>query len=467
MPTDVIELLWQCPITSCKTIVPGLTKNCPKCGRFRTDEEEDIWPGDISHAAALKDAAKVRAAEAGPDWRCAYCSASERADDGNCVRCGSKKEEGREVDMATTSAEGDADGRVRRVFTSPKNRRSKGPLDLTRGSLHIPNLTAHVVIGEDVLNDLPKVGDSLPEASDPFPPTAQQSAAAWARRQAPPPADTWVAPSPPLRGGVGGFLANLTHMQLVAGGVGASFFLIGLLVWWLFHTRIVDVEVKSAHWQRVVHVDRYAVRDKEGFDVPGNAFETRNLGQRVHHYDHVLVGSHPEHYTERVSCGQECTTPSCYTTSRNCASNKNGSATCTGGDTVCPSPVCTTKYCNEERTRQVDDYEDQPRYRDYYAWKAWEWAHERDATVGGFFAKDVAWPSQDQHRIGEGLSTGQQEREAGREEHYDVALFGDGDTWTYEPKSAEEFGTLPLNSVHRIAVNHAGSIRILQPGEKP
>jgi hypothetical protein len=459
MPTDVVELLWQCPITNCKTIVPGLTKECPKCGRFRTDEEADIWPGDISHAAALKDAAKIKAGLASPDWRCAYCGASERATDGNCVRCGSKKSEGREVSTPTTIAEGDEDGNVRRIFSVQKNRVTKGQPLIFRMPAAIRDMPVHVVIGEDALNDLPKV-----EASDPFPPTAQQSAAAWVRRQAPPPADTWVAPPPPLRGGFGGFLAGLTRMQLVAGGVGTSFCLIGLLVWWLFHTRVVDVEVKSAHWERVIHVDRYAVHGHDGFDPPSNAFEVNDLGQRVHHHDHVLVGHHDEHYTERVSCGQDCR-QDCRTTPRNCTSNKNGSATCTGGDAVC-SDVCTTKYCNEDRTRTVDDYEDQPRYREYYSWKAWEWAHERDAVVGGFFAKDVAWPTQDQHRIGEGLSAGQQERVAGREESFDVTFFGDSDTWTYHPKSVEEFAKLPLNSAHRIQVNHAGSIVVLQAGQK-
>ena len=505
MPRDVIELLWQCPSTNCKTIVPGLTKECPKCGRFRTEEEADIWPGDISHAAALKDEAKIKAALAGSDWRCAYCGASGRADDGSCVRCGSEKKEGSEVDMDVTAAEGDADGRMRRILTVAKNRRTKSPTDLSRGPMKIPDLTvttilekrkalgesspgmgfarssyeqfksgARAPIGEDApsgefvaekIYGTATTSADLPQAVDPFPPTAQQSAAAWVRRQAPPPADTWVAPSPPLRGGIGSFLAGLTRMQLVAGGVGASFFLIGLLVWWLFHTRVVDVEVKSAHWQRVVHVERYAIHGHDGFDPPSNAFEVNDLGQRVHHHDHVRVGSHTEHYTERVSCGQDCR-QDCRTTSRSCTSNKNGSATCTGGDTVC-SDVCTTKYCNEDRTRTVDDYEDQPRYREYYSWKAWEWAHERDATVGGTFAKDVAWPTLDQHRIGLGLAPGQQERESGRDEAFDVTFFGDGDTWTYRPQSVEEFAKLPVNSVHRIAVNNAGSVRVLQPGEKP
>jgi hypothetical protein len=437
MPTYEIELLWQCP--SCTDIVAGMTKTCPNCGNFRTEKEEDIWPNDLSQANAIRDLKKIAAARSGADWKCAYCKGSQRRLDGRCVRCGSERREGREVHQERKIVKTDLD--TNRTFVT----------------------NVREPVGSDALVEV-----EPSEHPDPFP-SPKHEADPFAAERDPfpkrvrePRADTPV--SADLRRALRPSFVKRAPYAVVA-SLAMAF--TGLFLWWLLHTRVVDVAVADTHWQRTVHVERYSIYRHESFEYPNDAFDIENLGERVHHYDHVLVGHHTEHYSERVACGEDCTTPSCYTTPRNCTSNKNGSATCTGGDTVCPSRTCTTRYCNEDRTRTVDDYEDQPRYRMYHGWKRWEWQHNRDAVTAGSVELKVVWPNAEDLHLGRGLGAKEQERESGREEQFSVKFSGDDDTWTYAPACESEFVRFTMKSSHRIRVNHAGSIEVLRPGQEP
>ena len=140
------------------------------------------------------------------------------------------------------------------------------------------------------------------------------------------------------------------------------------------------------------------------------------------------------------------TTRTCYTTQRSCTSNRNGTANCsggdqvcTGGDRICPPPSCVTKYCDESRTRTVDDYEDQPRYQDYYAWDAWDWGYNRTVRHAGV-SLETNWPSDDELKAP--LATGEQERTR-REEEYHVVFSTKDTTYDYTPRDESEFDTTP------------------------
>jgi hypothetical protein len=80
-----IEMSWHCGV--CKTKNLGRFKNCQGCGKPK-DREEYEMPEDLESAATVTDAALLRMATAGPDWRCAYCNSDQRASDGNCGNCG-------------------------------------------------------------------------------------------------------------------------------------------------------------------------------------------------------------------------------------------------------------------------------------------------------------------------------------------------------------------------------------------
>lgn len=240
---------------------------------------------------------------------------------------------------------------------------------------------------------------------------------------------------------------------------------VALTLWLILRTRVVDVSVTAASWERRVLVDRWQVCHREGWDRDPRSFNERNLGERIHHYDKVLDHHRTEHYTVQVACGQDCVPVprTCYTTPRTCTSNKNGFATCTGGNQVCSGggQRCTTRYCSEPRTRQVPVYRDEPRYRTWWSWDVWDWKHNRTVKAAGSGADPPAWPTDDKVGLDRGLSDGEKERQR-REEEYSVT-FGDGeDSWGYAPKGEAEYLSLPLKSRHRIRVGLASGVEIVK-----
>lgn len=404
MPTDIVEMFWGC--LSCKADNKGRFKTCQNCGAPRTSASPEWMPDDVSPMAAVRDADLLHKFKGGEDWKCKYCGSSQYRVDGSCAQCGSEQ--------------GDSTGAKvsERIDNAPKPEVTPDPF---------PKKTPPRK--EAPKTPLPVAADS-PDLEEPLPFLPR-----------------W-RPSPGLIWGVLGTL------------------LVGTILYFVFRTKIVDASVSSVSWERAVAVERYKVWVREGWDPDFQAFDIHNEGQRIHHYDHVRVGSHTEHYTERVACGQDCsTTPrTCRTTPRNCTSNKNGSATCTGGDTVCTGGdrVCTTKYCNAPRTRTVDDYEDQPRYRTWYSWHVWDWGPQRVVRVSGS-TTDTFWPSDQQIGLNAAISQGEKERESGRTEHFEVKLFDGGDYYTYTPKNDGDFKRFTPGSKYRLKVGVAHGVEVLPP----
>lgn len=251
----------------------------------------------------------------------------------------------------------------------------------------------------------------------------------------------------------------------------AVVFFLSLAGWLIFRERTYDVTVQSVSWTSTVHLERYSVHSHESFleGVSAGAFDRVPLGLRHHHdeklldhYDTVpysvseLAGYRSESYSASEACGQ-----SCYTTPRSCTSNRNGSATCTGG-----GEHCSTKYCSVSRTRQVPYYHDvthyrqepryryEPRFAVWYSWRAWEWAPDHDVRRSGTDTK-ITWPPSKELLLN--LSSGEQQRE-GRETSMQVIFSGDDKTFDYVPKSQREFGLLAPHSRHRIKSNALGSV---------
>ncbi len=259
---------------------------------------------------------------------------------------------------------------------------------------------------------------------------------------------------------------------------------------WASRPRTVEAEVIGRRWERVVDVERYRVFEREAFreGIPAGAFDVRSLGTRHHHDEQILDGYDTEHYTERVqdgydteyyteqvACGQDCTsTPE--TCSESCTPDENGFATCR---TTCSGSgqSCTTRYCSEQRTRQVPRYRDEPRtrqvpryhseprYAEYFAFKAWDWGPERRLVAAGG-ADEPRWPSDDEVHLGVGLAEGERERETRRE--VCSVTFGDEDGRTFlQPlPSAEALARFPAHSRHRLRVESNGAFRVLAPGEE-
>lgn len=174
---------------------------------------------------------------------------------------------------------------------------------------------------------------------------------------------------------------NLNSQRKIDKKIGLGIFLfilLGLVLYFVFRTKIVEATVSSIEWQRTISVERYQILDKDGWSPDFESFDIRDEGKRIHHYEHVHIGSHIESFQENYQCGENCTTipGNCYTTPRICTSNGNGSATCSGGDRMCSPDTqsCSPQYCTRLNQRTVEDYEDQPNYRTWYSWKVWDWA---------------------------------------------------------------------------------------------
>jgi hypothetical protein len=224
----------------------------------------------------------------------------------------------------------------------------------------------------------------------------------------------------------------------------------------IFRTKIVDTQVFAVAWEHNVIIDRYQVYRRDGWDPESKAFDISNEGKRIHHYDRVKVGSHREPYKDRYQCGEDCHTVrgSCYTTPIRCSNNKNGSGSCSGGDRVCSPDYrsCSPKYCTRTAYKTVDDFEDQPRYRNWYSWKVWDWGYNRTVKHSGTSIK-TSWPKESELVVP--LAEGEQERRR-QEASYKVTFSDDEqEKYSIEPKTLSEFRRYDIGSRYKLKVSFA------------
>lgn len=229
--------------------------------------------------------------------------------------------------------------------------------------------------------------------------------------------------------------------------------LIGLLIWFLI-PKEVDAKVVDVYFQHAVHVERYQEFHRTGWDPPGRAINVHIIDKRIHHHDQVPDGFREEVYYVTVT-----DTNNCHRTPRTCrqgtcTSKKNGFATCSkicsGGD-----KVCGTK--KDRRTRQVQKYRDVPRYREWYSWDVWEWAHNRDVYATGHTTQ-THWPPEEEVALHRNLSKGEDERVT-KESSYTVKFEEDGDSWNYHPADLNEFQTFIMGALYHIRIQ-AGIVKV-------
>lgn len=287
--------------------------------------------------------------------------------------------------------------------------------------------------------------------------------------------------------------APLVFGTVVVGGLGL---LVGA-VWFVAGPRgPVDVPVTVAEhrWHRSVAVERLALRDFDGFVEarPTDALEIRSLGDKHHHdeqvLDHYRTESYTEQvadgydtrsYTEQVACGEDCTyeAPTC---SETCTADDNGFATCTescwGGGNSCTTRYCTEykteqvqRYRTEHRTREVPEYRSEPRYAEAFAWRAWRWERERELVRDGS-GLDAAWPPDDEVHLDVGLAEGEDER-ATQAERYGVSFTGTLDdsprTWRLDDVPEVIWRSYVPGSAHVARVASDGTLITLDPPAKP
>ena len=227
------------------------------------------------------------------------------------------------------------------------------------------------------------------------------------------------------------------------------------LLYFLLTPKYVNAAVSQVYWQHEIDVERYALRNHDGFAPSFDAVNVRPLGERIHHYDKVLSGQHTEYDNESYVCGETCTTTPKH---KSCSSNANGTARCTesGGDRV-----CRPKHCTRRVSRTVNDYKQVPRYQMYYTWAVWEWHVNRTATHSGF-KLETTWPSNAELRITATFDNGEKEREGDRRAYYKVTFLdkSEGETYTIKPNS-QEFQRYQPGKHFQLKVNRLGSVEVM------
>ncbi len=398
---------------------------CQACGNPKDDSEEYEMPADPATVSSVTDPKLLQMAEAGENWRCTYCGSAQRALDGGCARCGAGRIAATEV-PATPAA-------------------PAAPPAPPRG----PRVARFIPVTLVALGALGLVAGFVAHRSSP-------------RRIAATPTAT---PTPPL-----------LRTEFTA-------------------------EVTASSWKRTVRIERWQLAPHESFtsDVPSGAVEVRTAGQRVHHteevYDHdetvydsveVPDGYRTESYSDRVACGENCTTStrSCRnvctgskrTCKQVCKNNKNGFASCSevcsGSGETCREECsggdrrCTTKYCDQTKTRQVPKtrterrprivrkFRSEPRYAPWSTFKAWEWVTQTRVEDSGDDATP-RWPDAGVPARDGGLEVEARPGalRAVRNETFRITIkTDDGLSHPYTPSSETEFSRLGPKATVKVRV---------------
>lgn len=378
-------------------------------------------------------------------WRCTSCGAKTLGRFKKCQQCGNPKDGSEEYEMPddpSKAASVTEASLLLMASAGPDWRCAYCGSDQRRTDKGCNSCGASALEGEEV-----------PDAPVPVP-VAQRGAPS--QRRAPPP-----GPGFPW----GRLLLGVVGLALTCMATGAA------ISWNKNRPREFEARVAGVKWERVISVSRYQAKGHEGFkeNIPQGALAITSLGKREHHREDVLDhyeterysvqvpdGYRTESYTERVSCGQDCTsTPkSC---SEKCTSNKNGFATC---KTTCSGGgrSCTTKYCNERRTkqvpktrsesrtRQVPRYRSEPRYAEAFSWTSWEWLPARTVRASGTDVT-VRWPDS---KLNESLGEGEKEREDRRESYAVTIAYDEQSSFTFTPADEDAFRKFPPGTKHTL-----------------
>lgn len=407
MPEFTIEMLWDCAVCQAERN-GGLERHCRNCGHPKDDRDREYMPENVTVSMAL-EGDKRRRAEAGPDWKCAYCGSLQNPLNKCCTECG-----------------------------VPQGEKAKKAWDAkTEEATFEPTTGAKTT------------GRSFTEHVEPGP-VATSSVSDRPREDTPAKAyaagDTFTVPR------------RTGYLKRVLIAIPCVLAL-AVLMWLLFRTREVNAHVTAVTWRHDVKIDRYSVYHHDGWNPDPGAFNVRDDGSRVHHYDHVKVGSHNEPQDVSYDCRCKTIKGVCHTTPVKCKPNKNGTASCTGGDEVCAPDTEKCDTCWKKQDHWVDDYEDQPRYQHYYDWDVWEWHYNRTVSHSGqSVAED--WPSADELSPPV-LGAGEQEREGGRSTDHHVTFSDGKDTWDITPDACQEFERYPVGSVWHLKIGVAHGVEVL------
>ena len=367
---------WDCP--SCgSTGVFGRHVDCPSCGKPRPAGVRFYLTDD---APVLVDPERVAEAEAGPDWVCEHCGASNRAAHRDCEGCGAPR--GSSPTQAVTDY---ALGEVPRSGQAPAAALPAAAAAEPEQSVRawgwmVSALLCIIVLGLCTGGEEPKRSAPAPVRA-----TAAVPAAA-APEPAPPPGHD-----------------------------------------------LVPAVVEELGWARVVYLERRSVEYGEGWELPDSATVVEESRKVRDHEERVASYREVERRVERTE-----TVPDGTDTRTRQVSERvqTGTRTYVCGqrdlgngyfkDVTCSAPVYETRTRSESyevpRTREVTRYETEtdrepvyksvPIYGTYYRYRAPVWNRSRVLKEEGGATRPV-WPA---------VKLRPMEREERREEVYAVGF---------------------------------------------
>lgn len=406
MPTWNEMMYWDCP--NCGTsAIEGINDHCPTCGDAH-DVDEAPWyaKGEGSYANRITNHEHNVMAEAGANWKCAYCEGTQRRPDGNCLNCAGPQTAGRSEGTPKRRSNPNPAPRTERPSRRPRSQRSAAP--------HRPRVTTN-----RTWNTHSRSKSKMSE-------------------------------SPSRLKKIG--IASLILLAMTSLG------------WVLFHKRPVTVQVTGVKWSHQVNVERKVKVSDTGFDenMPSRdpsaqrtgrinkAFNVRIIdSHRFHHTEQVPDGYRTEHYTEREACGTETVGK----TSVSCSTNNNGTRTCSGGD-----PITRTKYCNVQKTREVRKYRDVDHYETWYGWNEWKWRLNRSPTHSGN-TLETSWPTEKELCLNCQTNGLEEERVSRKISQYEVSFVDmENESYTIDPDTLSEFNRYPIGSKHECEYSIAGGV---------
>lgn len=393
-----IEMIWYCKVVTCGARNLGRHLSCQKCGAPKEDDEY-LMPEEGVEAPEVTDPELNRMAEAGPNWSCRFCKSKQRKLDGTCSRCGAGERE-----------------------------------PVAQDSLDNPWFKEEAKKAKATYVDGPAPRAASKAAAEMF---SAMSALVEAEDKA--------------------------NKRKVVAASAAALVGVGCVIWflvWLFTPRVIREKLVAFHWETTTEVERKQVVADEGFDVPSQAFEVRDLGSRWHHNENVFDHYDIEYYSVSEPCGQTCV-PIPRTCTKSCTSGKNGFANCqdncTGG-----GQSCSTKYCSVGKSRQVAKYRSEPRYREYYAWREWRWVHNRTLHEYGSSNKDVHWPPPEKVRLNEGCAGGEEERTSSIGRYFIVLESPHKNRYDFEVQSLSDYEKYQLGKFYMVTVPKIGSVSVAE-----